>query len=53
MERSALFIVFFCFFFKVQQTVHKTTFHSGPPSVLNSPGLGAARGHAHAEKINA
>ena len=24
-------------FFKVQQTVHKTTFYSGPPSVLNSP----------------
>ena len=28
-------------FFKVQQTVHKTTFYSGPPSVLNSPGCGA------------
>jgi hypothetical protein len=26
-------------FFKVQQTVHKTTFYSGPPSVLNSKDL--------------
>jgi uncharacterized membrane protein len=25
-------------FFNVQQTVHKTTFYSGPTSVLNSPG---------------
>jgi hypothetical protein len=24
-------------FFKVQQTVHKATFYSGPPSVFNSP----------------
>jgi hypothetical protein len=36
-----LFIVFFCFF-KVQQTVHKATVYSGPPSVLNSPAHTAA-----------
>jgi hypothetical protein len=41
MKRSALFIVFFCFF-KVQQTVHKTTFYSGPPSVPNSPAMWAS-----------
>jgi hypothetical protein len=28
---------FLLFFFKVQQTLHKTTFYSGPPSVFNSP----------------
>jgi hypothetical protein len=32
------FSLLFSVFFKVQQTVHKATFYSGPPSVLNSPG---------------
>jgi len=34
---EALCSLFTSVFFKVQKAVHKTTFYSGPPSVLNSP----------------